>query len=71
MHPTDPKPLSHYFHEGLDARADGKTRHDNPYSAGSQQRREWNAGFCATVDEEDDEKLQLDPNENAPVRTSD
>ena len=71
MPPTDPKPLSHYFHEGMDARASGKTLHDNPYGAGSQQRREWKAGFCATVDVEDDEDLQLDPNENAAVRTSD
>ena len=71
MHPADPKPMTAYFHEGLDARAEGKTIHDNPYSAGSQQRREWNAGFCATVDTEDDETLQLDPNDNAPVRTSD
>ena len=28
-------------------------------------------GSDATVDVEDDESLQLDPNENAPLRTSD
>ena len=71
MHPTEQKPLGDYFDEGLQARRDGKTRHDNPYSAGSTKRREWNAGFCATVAAEDEDDLNLDPNDDAERRTSD
>ncbi len=69
MHPTEPQSLSQYFQEGLDARDLGKTLHDNPYGAGSRERHEWAAGFCATVDAEDDDKLQLDPNDNAERRS--
>ncbi len=68
MHPTEPQSLSQYFQEGLDARDAGKTLHDNPYAAGSRERHEWGAGFCATVDTESDDKLQLDPNDNADRR---
>lgn len=68
MHPTEPQSLSQYFQEGLDARDSGKTLHDNPYAAGSRKRHEWAAGFCATVDAEGDDKLQLDPNDNADRR---
>ena len=57
MHPTDPKPLVDYFQEGLEARQDGKALHDNPYAAGSADRREWHAGFCATLDVEDQDGL--------------
>ena len=60
MHPTDPKPLDDYFKEGVQARVDGRSLHDNPYSAGSAKRREWNAGFCATVEDGDDLKLDSD-----------
>ena len=54
MHPTDPKPLDDYFKEGLVARRDGQSLRDNPYSAGSAKRREWHAGFCATVADGED-----------------
>ena len=62
MHPTEPKPLGDFFKEGMEARLNGGTLRDNPYSAGSDKRREWNAGFCATVDKEegDDFGLQSD-----------
>ncbi len=69
MHPTEPQSLSQYFQEGLDARDLGKTLHDNPYGAGSRERHEWAAGFCATVEVEDGDKLQLDPNDNADRRS--
>ncbi len=68
MHPTDPKPLDDYFREGLEARRDGQALHDNPYAAGSAKRREWHAGFCATVAAGDDEVMP-DPDEGA-VRPS-
>ena len=71
MHPTAPKPLGQFFDEGMEARLQGKTVHDNPYSAGSDKRREWNAGFCATVEVEDEDGLQLDPNEGSARRVSD
>ena len=61
MHPTDPKPLDDYFQEGLQARLDGKSLHDNPYAAGSDKRREWQAGFCATVDDRDGDDLETGP----------
>ena len=70
MHPTDPKPLDDYFQEGLEARLDGRSLHDNPYAAGSAKRREWNAGYCATVEVEDEDGLKLDPNEGSERRTS-
>ncbi len=54
MQPDEPTPLDRFFQEGLRARRDGLTLHDNPYSAGSEQRREWRAGFCATVQGDDD-----------------
>ena len=60
MHPTDPKPLGDYFDEGLQARLDGKGLHDNPYAAGSAKRREWNAGFCATVESDDQDRIEPD-----------
>lgn len=71
MHPTDPKPLDAYFQEGLEARLDGKALHDNPYAAGSAKRREWNAGFRATVEAEDEDDLKLDPEDGPKRRTSD
>ena len=69
MHPTEPQSLSQYFQEGLDARDLGKTLHDNPYGAGSRERHEWAAGFCATVEVQGDDKLQLDPNDDADRRS--
>ncbi|WP_237477897.1 hypothetical protein [Lichenibacterium dinghuense] len=71
MHPTDPKPLDDCFQEGMDARLDGRSVHDNPYAAGSARRREWNAGFCATVEAEDEDDLKLDPNDGPKRRTAD
>lgn len=68
MHPKEPKPLGHYFKEGMKARLDGKALHDNPYSAGSPKRREWDAGFCATVEAEDDDDLSLDPDDGPEPR---
>ena len=66
MTPTEPDPiLEHIFKEGLEARETGLTIRDNPYAAGSPKRREWNAGFCATSEQEDGDDLSLDPNENA------
>ena len=70
MQPTDPKPLDAYFQEGLQARLDGQALSDNPYAAGSAPRREWNAGFSATVEAEDEDDLNLDPNEGPKRRTS-
>ena len=55
MHPTQPKSLGDYFNEGMKARQDGLSLNDNPYSAGSTKRREWSAGFCATVETEDED----------------
>lgn len=69
MHPIDPKPLGDYFAEGLKARRDGKGLHDNPYAAGSAKRREWNAGFCATLEEDDD--LRSGPDEPTEDAASD
>ncbi len=57
MQPTDPKPLSAFFKEGLVAREKGSSIHDNPYPAGSSKRREWSAGFCATVVPDDGGEL--------------
>ena len=54
MDPEQTNPLDRFFKEGLRARRDGQTLHDNPYSAGSPERREWRAGFCATVQGDDD-----------------
>ena len=59
MHPTEPKPLGDFSKEGMEARLNGGTLRDNPYSAGSDKRREWTAGFCATVDKEAEDDLGL------------
>ena len=72
MPSTEPdRPLEDFFKEGLSAREDGLTLHDNPYAAGSTKRREWSAGFCATTDKEDEDDLSLDPNDNARRRNPD
>ena len=70
MHPTDPKPLDDYFQEGLEARRDGQALRDNPYSAGSAMRREWHAGFCATVADGEDEVMP-EPDDDAEHPRSD
>ncbi len=62
------KLLVDYFAEGLQAREDGKHSRDNPYCVGSDERREWAAGFSATVAHEDEDDLDLDPNEDNEVR---
>jgi hypothetical protein len=66
MHPTETKPLSDYFKEGLQSRHDGKSLHDNPYAAGSEKRREWRAGFCATVTD-DEEVIPEDDDDDRHV----
>ena len=71
MQPTKSNPLGHYFDEGMKARRDGKTLHDNPYGAGSPERREWAAGFCATVEAENEDGPKLDPNDGPQRRESD
>ena len=69
MPPTEPhRPLEEFFKEGLAARENGLTIRDNPYAAGSAKHREWNAGFCATADKEDENDLALDPNDDAKRR---
>ena len=59
MHPSDPKPLGDYFEEGVQARLDGRSLHDNPYAAGSAKRREWAAGFCASPERDEDDPASL------------
>ncbi len=66
MHPTEPKPLGDFFKEGMEARQNGGTLRDNPYSAGSDKRREWTAGFCATVEKEDEDDLGLQSDDGPP-----
>ena len=63
MQPTEPKPLTDFFKEGLQARRDGLALRDNPYSAGSDKRREWAAGFCATLGAQkgDDDAVGFEP----------
>ena len=60
MHPTDPQPPDDHFDQGMRARRDGATLHDNPYAAGSAERRDWNAGFCATVTADEEVDLPRD-----------
>ena len=69
MPPTEPdRALEEFFKEGLEAREGGLTIRDNPYAAGSTKRREWDAGFCATAEKEDEDDLALDPNDDAERR---
>lgn len=42
--------LDEIFALGQEARLDGKLRRDNPFAAGSEEREEWDAGWCATVE---------------------
>ena len=67
---TEPKPLGDCFDEGQDARRNGRSVNDDPYGAGSCDRRE-KVGFCAPVEVEDDVDRKLGPNDEAEVRTSD
>lgn len=71
MHPTDPKPLGDFFKEGMEARQNGGTIRDNPYSAGSDERREWNAGFCATVEQDDGDDIGLETGDGTAGRDPD
>lgn len=52
----DPRTASDYFEEGVAARAGGKPVSDNPYCVGTVQRTEWDSGWKATLelDEDDD-----------------
>lgn len=47
--------LDGIFKEGRHARDAGIARRENPYAAGSEERAEWDAGWRATVDIEDDD----------------
>ncbi len=38
------------FKAGANARQSGQSMHDNPYAAGSDERAEWDAGWKATAD---------------------
>ena len=59
-----PKTLDDYFAEGMQAREGGRHERDNPYCAGSDERREWQAGFRASVEHEsDDTELGLADND--------
>ncbi len=51
------KSLDDVFQDGVRARDVGTPSCDNPYAAGSEERQEWSAGWCAAVkpDGEDDE----------------
>lgn len=49
----DRKVLDDIFRAGARARLDGTPSCDNPYAAGSEERQEWSAGWCATVEPED------------------
>ena len=54
----EPKSLSECFDEGAGARAARKALNTNPYAAGTEERREWAAGWSATCDlDEDDDPL--------------
>lgn len=64
------KTMDQCFAEGLEAREAGGHSGDNPYCAGSAERREWAAGFAATVEREASEALDLDPNDGNEVRPS-
>ena len=68
MLPIATIPTCEYFDQGMQARLDGKSVRDNPYCAGSDKRQEWDAGFRAKLDIEDDDRLVLDPNENSQIR---
>lgn len=45
--------LDAIFKAGEKARRDGAPLRDNPYAAGSEERQEWAAGWCATVKPDD------------------
>jgi hypothetical protein len=49
--------LDSIFKSGEEARRAGTPLTDNPYALGSDERREWSAGYCATpeLDEQDPE----------------
>ena len=47
--------LDAIFTSGRKARRDGTSRQANPYAAGSAEREEWDAGWCATVEIDGDD----------------
>ncbi len=49
--------LDAIFKSGAEARRAGTPQSDNPYALGSDERREWSAGYCASPepDEPDEE----------------
>lgn len=51
-----PQNVQDCFQAGADARLQGKKPSDNPYPIGSEERAEWDEGYRATcdLDEEDD-----------------
>lgn len=43
------------FKQGVDARAAGRKRADNPYDLKTTEHREWAAGWAATCDLDEDD----------------
>ena len=70
MPATEPHSPDHYFDQGLEARRRGRSVRDNPYCAGSTERKEWHAGFCATPEAEDEDDSVHDRT-GAAIGTSD
>lgn len=46
------------FRQGVDARAHGRRRADNPYDLKTIEHREWAAGWSATCDLDEDDDAQ-------------
>ena len=46
--------LQDCFQAGADAKAKGRPRSDNPYAVGSDERTEWDEGYRATCDLDED-----------------
>lgn len=52
---TQPKSLQDCFQAGADARVNGLKRSDNPYPVDGDERAEWDEGFKATCDLDEDD----------------
>ena len=51
---SPPKPLPDCFQDGADSREAGGRQTDNPHPPGTPERAEWEAGFLATFDLDED-----------------